>query len=58
MPGFDSGKNAKSMSSVFSIDVSEPETTGEKMMRMIADASPPYMLQSAPLVVNRFQNSE
>ena len=35
-----------------------PDTTGESAMRMIADARPPYMLHSAPRVVNRFQNSE
>lgn len=36
MPGFDSGNQAKLIASVFSIDVFEPETTGEKAMSTIA----------------------
>src|SRR5690606_21747683 len=35
-----------------------PRHTGENTMSRIADASPTYMLHSAPRVVNRFQNSE
>ena len=58
MPGFDSGKIAKSIASVLSIDVSEPDTTGENAMSTIAEISPPYMLHRAPRVVKPFQNSE
>ena len=38
--------------------VSEPQNTGESTMRMIAAASPPYMLHTAPRVVKLRQNSE
>src|SRR5690606_8626004 len=56
MPGFDSGHQAKFASG--NIAVGEPDTTGENTISRIADASPTYMLHSAPRVVNRFQNSE
>ena len=35
-----------------------PETTGENAMSTRQEISPPYMLHSAPRVLNRFQNSE
>ena len=35
-----------------------PDTTGEKMISTTQVISPPYMLHSAPRVLNRFQNSE
>jgi hypothetical protein len=40
------------------MDVLAPETTGDNVIRMMAEANPPYMLQTAPWVVNRRQNSE
>ena len=56
MPGLLSGKMAKLAPGI--IDVLAPETTGESAIRMMAAANPPYMLHSAPWVVNRRQNSE
>jgi hypothetical protein len=64
IPGLLSGNQWKStpcsideLSPVVAL-MAPPETTGEKMIRMIADPSPPYMLHSAPRVLNRRQNSE
>src|SRR6478736_3143500 len=35
-----------------------PETTGENVISTRHEINPPYMLHSAPDVLNRFQNSE
>ena len=56
MPGLLSGKIAKLAPGI--MDVLAPETTGDSAIRMIAEPSPPYMLQMAPWVVNLRQYSE
>src|SRR5699024_7591207 len=56
MPGLDSGKNEKSTLEI--MDVSLPETAGENAISTSVLIRPPYMENSAPVVLNRFQNSE
>ena len=56
MPGLASGNQAKS--TLGSIAVLAPDTAGEKTISTIVEISPPYMLHSAPRVLNRCQYSE
>lgn len=56
IPGLLRGNQWKS--TPWTIEVGPPETTGENAMRKIAEPSPPYILQSAPRVLKRFQYSE
>src|SRR6185312_3741154 len=56
MPGLASGNQAKSTFGI--IAVLAPDTAGEKMISTIVEISPPYMLHSAPRVLNRSQYSE
>ena len=56
MPGLASGNQAKSTCG--SIAVLAPDTAGEKTISTIVEISPPYMLHSAPRVLNRDQYSE
>src|SRR5919197_5457505 len=56
MPGLDSGNRWKS--TPCTIEVGAPDTTGEKNTSTRQEPSPPYIAQSVPLVLNRFQNSE
>ena len=64
-PGFSSGIRWKSTSVFLIIDrlapvtgSTLPDTTGENAMSTRHEMSPPYMLHSAPEVLNLFQNSE
>src|SRR5699024_1447503 len=50
------GKSAKSAPGI--MEVGWPDMTGEKTISKMAEASPPTMDQTAPWVVNFFQNSE
>ena len=56
MPGFARGNQAKS--ALGNIAVFAPETAGEKTISTSVEISPPYMLHSAPRVLNRGQYSE
>ena len=56
MPGLASGNQSKCAPGI--IEVFVPDTAGEKMISTMQLISPPYMLHSAPLVLNRFQYSE
>ena len=56
MPGLASGNHAKSR--LGSIAVFAPDTAGEKTISTIVEIKPPYMLHSAPRVLNRGQYSE
>src|SRR5699024_5505181 len=56
MPGLDSGNREKSTLEI--IDVSLPETAGDSAINTSVLMSPPYMLNRAPVVLKRFQNSE
>ena len=56
MPGLASGKTSKSAAGI--IEVSAPETVGLSAMRTMQLMSPPHMLNRAPRVLNRAQNSE
>src|SRR5690348_10838007 len=56
MPGLARGKRWKS--TPWTIEVGAPETTGEKNTRTRQEIRPPYMPQSVPVVLNRFQNNE
>ncbi len=56
MPGLASGNQAKSTPGI--IAVFAPDTAGEKTISTMVEIRPPYMLHSAPRVLNRFQYSE
>src|SRR6185312_5382082 len=56
MPGLASGNQAKSACG--SIAVLAPDNAGEKTISTIVETSPPYILHSAPRVLNRDQYSE
>src|SRR5699024_12378608 len=56
IPGFARGKIAKSAPGI--IAVSDPETTGEKLMSSIAEIRPPQIDQTAPREVKRTQNRQ
>ena len=56
MPGLLSGNQWKS--TPCTIGVGPPETAGENTISTTAVIRPPYMLITAPRVLNRFQNSE
>src|SRR5882757_10596821 len=56
MPGLASGNQAKSACG--SIAVFAPDTAGEKTISTIVEIRPPYILHSAPRVLNRRQYSE
>jgi hypothetical protein len=56
MPGLASGNQAKSMLGI--IAVFAPDTAGEKTISTMVVIRPPYMLHSAPRVLNRCQYSE
>ena len=43
---------------VVALIVSPPQNTGDRKMRITAAARPPYMLHTAPRVVNPRQKSE
>ena len=66
MPGLSSGNQWKSIDGVrdhrqalpVAGSTGLPDTTGEKMISVTQLISPPYMLHSAPRVLNRFQYSE
>ncbi len=56
MPGFASGKMSKSAEGI--IAVSAPDTVGLIAISTMQLVRPPHMLNRAPRVLNRFQNSE
>ena len=56
MPGLASGNQSKCAPGI--IDVFVPDTAGEKMISTMQLIRPPYMLHSAPRVLNRRQYSE
>src|SRR3954447_3243497 len=66
IPGLSSGNQWKSTDVSLIIDrlsvvpgaAGFPDTTGEKMISVTQLIRPPYMLQSAPRVLKRFQYSE
>src|SRR3954447_11622110 len=56
IPGLASGNQAKATLGI--IGVLARDTAGEKTINAGVEISPPYMLHSAPRVLNRFQYSE
>ncbi len=56
MPGLASGKKAKSAPGIIAVLL--PDTAGENTISTMVEIRPPYMLHSAPRVLNRFQYSE